>query len=136
MRDFAILWPPVALAALTFGVWVLLYARRIPFLRGADLQVMAVRDGRPLTPAFVSAPSDNLQNLFEMPVLFYVVCLALAVTGQATPALVTAAWVYVALRAVHSLIHCTYNTVLHRFLAYALSSLVLAGMWVGFALSL
>lgn len=136
MRDFAILWPPVALAALTFGVWVLLYARRIPFLRGADLQVMAVRDGRPATPAFVGAPSDNLQNLFEMPVLFYVVCLALAVTGSTTPALLTAAWAYVALRALHSLIHCTYNRVIHRFLAYALSTLVLAGLWIGLALKL
>lgn len=136
MQDFAILWPPVALAALTFLVWVLLYARRIPFLRGADLQTMAVRDGRPVTPAFVSAPSDNLQNLFEMPVLFYVVCLALTVTERATPALVAAAWAYVALRVLHSLIHCTYNTVLHRFLAYALSTLVLAGMWTAFALSL
>ena len=29
------------------------------------------------------AANDNLMNLFELPVLFYALCLALAVTGQA-----------------------------------------------------
>lgn len=136
MRDFAILWPVTALAFVTFAVFVTMFARRIPFLRGKDLSTMAVRDARPAAPPHVTAPGDNLLNLFELPVLFYVLCLALAVTGLATPAQLYAAWAYVALRAVHSVIHCTYNKVGHRFAAYALSTLVLIAMWIGFALSL
>ena len=37
-----------------------------------------------------------------------------------------------ALRALHSLIHVTYNRVTHRFLAYVASTLLLFGMWVAF----
>jgi hypothetical protein len=42
------------------------------------------------------------------------------------------AWVYVALRVIHSLIHITYNNVLHRLSAYALSNFVLMAFWVLF----
>ena len=136
MPNFAILGPMTALGFLTFAVWVTMFARRIPYLRGKDLDTMAVRDARPVAPAWVAAPNDNLLNLFELPVLFYVLCLALALTGRGDDAMLFAAWVYVALRVAHSIVHCTYNKVLHRFVAYFLSTLVLFGMWVGFALGL
>jgi hypothetical protein len=67
-----------------------------------------------------------------VPVLFYLLCVALVLNGGSTPGFVTAAWAYVALRALHSLIHVTYNRVTHRFLAYAASTLLLFGMWIAF----
>jgi len=69
-------------------------------------------------------------------VLFYVLCIALAVTGGSTAGFVMAAWAYVILRALHSLIHVTYNRVNHRFLVYLSSTLLLFGMWAAFALEL
>ncbi len=73
--------------------------------------------------------ADNFRNLFEMPVLFYALCAVLLATQQATPMLVQAAWVYVGLRYVHSLIQCSYNNVTHRFVVYFASSMLLLGMW-------
>jgi hypothetical protein len=40
------------------------------------------------------------------------------------------AWSYVALRVVHSLIHITYNRIVHRFAAFAMSNAALLAMWV------
>jgi hypothetical protein len=80
--------------------------------------------------------SDNYKNLFEMPVLFYVLCLALYATESANEFYLAAAWVYVALRVVHSLIHLTHNKVLQRFAVFAASAVLLAGMWTCFALTL
>ncbi len=73
--------------------------------------------------------ADNFRNLFEMPVLFYALCAVLLATQQATAMLVQAAWVYVGLRYVHSLIQCSYNNVTHRFVVYFASSMLLLGMW-------
>jgi hypothetical protein len=73
--------------------------------------------------------SDNFRNLFEMPVLFYAWCAVLLATQQADPDWALAAWVYVALRCVHSFIQCGPNQVTLRFLAFILSSLWLLGMW-------
>ena len=53
----------------------------------------------------------------------------------ATPVL-GLAWAYVALRVVHSGIHCTYNRVKHRFFAFAASNLVLWALWVVLAVQL
>ena len=47
----------------------------------------------------------------------------------AAPLVLGLAWTYVAARVLHSAIHCTYNTVMHRFRAFALSMLVLLVLW-------
>ena len=48
-----------------------------------------------------------------------------ALSGQGDALLLSLAWSFVALRAVHSLIHCSYNRVMHRFVAYLLGGLCL-----------
>jgi hypothetical protein len=47
--------------------------------------------------------------------------------------LVQLAWGFVILRIVHSLIHCSYNRVMHRFIAYFISCLFLLFMWIRLA---
>jgi hypothetical protein len=69
-------------------------------------------------------------NLLELPMLFYVVCLILYVTAGASRLAILVAWAYVALRIVHSLIHLTYNHVLHRLSAFTLSNIALVSLWV------
>ena len=133
-----IIQPALTMVALTFMVWCYMYFKRLSFIRvhSIDPQSVATRALGAKSLAAVSAPSDNLMNLFELPVLFYVLVVLLLVTGQASQGFVAAAWAYVALRALHSFIHCTYNQVLHRFTVYAASSIVLWAMWAVFALRL
>ncbi len=128
------IWLPcAAMAGLTAMVWLKLYADRLGEMRarGIDPQQLATAQaaaGR----LERTAAADNFRNLFEVPVLFYVLCAALAATGGSTAGFVTAAWAYVGMRAAHSLIHVTYNRVVHRFLAYVASTLLLFGMWIAF----
>jgi len=133
-----ILMPAIALVAVTFVVWCWMYFTRLRYLRAnrIDPNSIATRERGAARLEPVSAPSDNFQNLFEMPVLFYVLIILLLDTGHANSGFVSAAWAFVALRTLHSAIHCTYNDVMHRFTVYALSSLVLWGMWAAFAVRL
>lgn len=133
-----ILMPAIALVAVTFVVWCWMYFTRLRYLRAnrIDPNSIATRERGAARLEPVSAPSDNFQNLFEMPVLFYVLIILLFDTGHANSGFVSAAWAFVALRTLHSAIHCTYNDVMHRFTVYALSSLVLWGMWAAFAVRL
>jgi hypothetical protein len=81
-------------------------------------------------------PSDNFRNLFEVPVLFYcLVAVALAV-ARIPDWLVAGCWLFVALRVLHSLIHCTYNRVMHRLAVFLASFGLLAGLWIKFVVSL
>jgi hypothetical protein len=128
------IWMPcAAMVGLTALVWVKLYWDRIGEMRARridaqELATVAAAAGRLERPE----AADNFRNLFEVPVLFYVLCIALVVNGGSTPGFVTAAWAYVALRSLHSLVHVTYNRVMHRFLVYVASTLLLFAMWGAF----
>ena len=69
-------------------------------------------------------------NLLELPMLFYVVCIVLYVTAGASTTAIALAWAYVLLRVVHSLIHLSYNRVVHRLAAFAASNVALVMLWV------
>ncbi len=128
MSQAAIFQPVMALLILTGVVWVVLFARRMSYLGANKLdaeQLKTPAKVEALLPDAVSAPSYNFKNLFEMPVVFYVVCLAAYATGQVDGLLLNCAWGVVILRAIHSLVHCTYNRVMHRFMAYLGSSLII-----------
>jgi hypothetical protein len=127
----AILWPVLALVALTFVVSLVMYRRRIAEMRAKRIRPQAVA-----TAAMMSAKledvgaADNYRNLFEAPVLFYVAALAAFALQAVTPLLLALAWLYVACRVVHSIIHCTTNRVLHRFRVFLASHAVLFALWL------
>ena len=78
-----------------------------------------------MLPEAVSYPANNFKNLFELPVLFYGLCLLLYVTGSAGNTYVAAAWVFFAFRVLHSVVHCKSNIVMLRFSLYAAAALAL-----------
>ena len=126
MSQTAIFAPFFATVLLTFVVWTYLFARRIPFITQnvPDSKDLAV-PGRlaELSPPEVSNPSDNLKNLFEIPVLFYALALYLFATQQVDGVHVGAAWIFVGFRCLHSVVHCTINIVMLRFGLYLVSTL-------------
>jgi hypothetical protein len=127
--------PLCAMVLVTFLVWSWMYYTRLTtiFRSGKVQDVLADDDKTAVILKDVMNPSDNFENLFETPVLFYVAVFAILQAGIVDRPFVDAAWVYVALRALHSLVHSTYNKVIHRFTAYFLSSLVLWAMWIRIA---
>jgi hypothetical protein len=126
----------LATISLTLVVWVYMYVRRISFIQKNGIppeQLSAPGALAELSPPEVSNPSDNLKNLFEMPVLFYVLVLYLFATNQVDSTYLTAAWIFVAFRALHSAVHCTVNVVMVRFYLYLFSTLA---VWFIFARAL
>ena len=126
----SIILPVIALVLLTAVVWVRLYVERIRELkqRRIDPQSLATSASAGQTMQRVQA-SDNFRNLFEVPVLFYALCAVLASAQHVSSFFVIGAWVYVALRCIHSFIHLTYNRVIHRFAVYVLSTAILFMLW-------
>jgi len=131
MRNPAILLPMFALAAWTLLVLVLIPLVRARAARRREIVIDDFRYGESANvPAAVSIPNRNYMNLLELPMLFYIVGILLYVTGGASYVTIALAWAYVVLRVVHSLIHLTYNKVLHRLTAFTLSNVVLVVLWV------
>jgi len=135
MDSHLMLYPVFAMVTLTAIVWVSVYITRVREIRKKRIpaQKLANRSVASQILKNVAGPSDNLINLFELPVLFYVLMVLLFITDRGDGIYLALAWGYVLLRVAHSFIHCTYNRVLHRFSVYLASSLVLWAMWAGLA---
>ena len=133
-----ILQPVVAMLLLTAVVWVVLFVRRLSYMAGQKIdaeQMQTPQQTLSLLPDDVIAPANNFKNLFEAPVLFYVVCLCAAMLNSVDAMMLNCAWGFVLLRVIHSVIHCTYNRVMHRFVAYMGSCLLLGVMLFKLALA-
>lgn len=129
MDQMRVFQPFFAMMLLTLAVWVLMYARRLPFLVRSGM--IRQREITPLqlaqqSPAAVAAASDNLKNLFELPTLFYGVVLYLYFTQQVDAAYLAACWIFFAGRVLHSTVHCTFNYIPLRFVLYVISA---AALW-------
>ncbi|MFC1695292.1 MAPEG family protein [Pseudomonadota bacterium] len=130
-----ILLPLLAMVFLTFAVWVVLFVLRIPEIKLNNIDPEDLKDRAESHKLLKvsAAASNNLKNLFEMPVLFYVAALlATALLIQDT-LLTSLAWGFVITRAIHSLIQCSYNRVMHRFPVYMLSCIFLLLLWIRLA---
>lgn len=131
MSSAAALGPTFALVALTGFIWLTMLIQRALHMRRykivpQDMPTRALADAK-----FGDAQAANnaLMNLFELPVLFYLLSALTVMTGRPDIQFVSGAWIYVALRGVQAAIHVSYNNVLHRGSAYLLSSVVLWLMW-------
>ena len=132
-----ILYPMLALAGLTFLVLILIGRARFRAGFARRVKTSDFRYGESANvPPDVSIPNRNLLNLLEMPVLFYVVCVALYATRTVDGLALWLAWLYVGLRFAHSVVHLTYNNVYHRLLVFGLSNAALAVLWARWALAI
>jgi hypothetical protein len=125
-----LLRPLIAQVLLTACVWVaLLTARLVSMIRNrVGMEELKSSAGYSKI-ADTDAISDNFENQFEVPILFYLVLVLLMVSGKSDPGVVTASWIFVVSRGVHSLIHCTFNSVYLRFSAYLTGCLALGWIW-------
>ena len=131
MQAIQILFPMTALALWTLFMYGVLGRRRVRVVKEKKVNLRYYRrydEGQePDETRFVAR---NVSNLFEMPVLFYAVCLLIFAAQISNLPLLILAWVYVALRVVHSLVHVTRNVVPVRFNIFVVSDLVLAAMCI------
>jgi len=133
MEQALIFQPMGALVALTFLVLANVPLRRFRAVGAKTVTRDDFKFGESArVPGEVSIPNRNLMNLLELPILFYVLCLTLFVSGRVTELQLWLAWIYVALRAAHSLVHLTFNQIVVRLLLFAVSTFVLMTMWILF----
>ncbi len=133
-----IFYPLFVQILLTAIVWLWMYKTRFSEMRRLKIQPQAIARSAELSDKLksVSGPSENLSNLFEIPVLFYVLLVSIFITQHVDVLFLVLASFYVALRYVHSFIHCTSNKVTLRFFAYFLSTMLLWATWALFALKI
>lgn len=101
---------------------------------GVKLADVAVDNSR--WPDHVRKLNNNYNNQFELPVLFYAILPLLLMLVKVDWLQVSLAWVFVASRILHSLIHTGSNAVMQRGLAFVVGFAAIGLMWIWFGLRL
>mgnify|MGYP001353622160 FL=1 len=129
MNQIALLTPVFVLILWTFTIFLIVSYGRTRFMK--DPQDAAhTKDLKGTLPAWVERAADNYNHLFEQPVAFYAVTLAIALINSIDPLMMQLAWAFVTLRIIHSLVQLTFNLVLVRFMIFLIGWLIIAYMAV------
>ena len=121
--------PVVALVIWSMVMWLWMYATRIPAIAAMNMEMdPEAPSGVQMAqlPAKVRWKADNYNHLMEQPTVFYAIALSLALLGTTSTTAVYAAWAYVVIRIVHSLIQSLVNKIELRFGVFFLSNIPLA----------
>jgi hypothetical protein len=128
----AIFWPVIAQVALIHAVYFLMLRRR----RGAVRAGLAKAQDY-WVPAIEPAPSATaarcLINQFELPVLFFLVCILFYLTAGVNNTVVAAAWLFVLSRFAHAYVHVTSNRLTLRRRFFVTGFIFNFVLWVLFA---
>ena len=129
MHQISILLPVLTLAFWTFIIFAIMAPARFYFLRMKHPQTAAhTKNLKGLLPPWTERVADNYNHLFEQPVVFYAIALSIAVINNIEPLMIQLAWVYVALRVLHSIVQITFNFVPLRFTLFVTSWFILGYM--------
>ena len=127
MNQLALLTPVLVLTLWTFIIFLVMAFGRVTSMKNPQ-DAAHTKDIQGTMPAWVERTSDNYNHLFEQPVAFYVVTLAIALINSIDPLMMQLAWAFVILRIIHSLVQLTFNLVLIRFMIFLVGWLIIAYM--------
>jgi len=123
--------PAAALVAWSLIILFMLPITRLPAMAKLGITLGSAprgalgRDSEPQLPNTPRWISHNYTHLMEQPTIFYPAVIIIALTGAAAGD-VTAAWIYVGLRVIHSLWQVFVNIVAVRFALFLAMTAVLA----------
>jgi len=114
---------------LVFILFAALFVARMSALykKNVDLKYYEVFKGAE-PPAYLTKVTNNLNNLFEVPTLFYMAATLVIVLNIETETMVFNAWGFVVARYVHSLVHTTINNYIARGFVFTVSVCFLAAL--------
>lgn len=136
MNQNLIYYPCFALLILSALVLIRMFLTRVFAIKSGTVDFRYFKtynaaDGQ--LPMQMVQASRNFTNLFEVPTLFYMVCAFALITQHVDEIFLLMAWLYVALRYLHSAIHLTNNKITPRMTTYFFSWVVLVGMGITLA---
>ena len=129
MSNTAIFWPLIVQTALIYTIYVLVSRRRLSAVKAGqatagDYKVPIIE------PEATATVARNLVNQFELPFLFYAVCIILYLVNGVNDVTLALAWLFVLSRIAHSSIHVTTNRVRLRRPIFIFGYLVNGLLWL------
>ena len=103
MNQNLMYFPCLAMLLLTFIVLLRMFVLRISAVKNKDIEIKYFKTYSAGNPPMLMVQADrHFSNLFEVPVLFYMVCVFSVITFHVDSKMLLAAWIYVFFRVIHA----------------------------------
>lgn len=126
-----LIYPTLAMIFWIFVVGVVLALRRKTAFTSGAVRPDEVTVSTERYPVPARLASANFTNQFETPVVFFALIMLAMATGATGYVMAVLAWLYVATRVIHTLIHIGPNKLPLRGAVYGIGVLALFCMWLG-----
>jgi hypothetical protein len=138
MNPNLVFLPLCGQVALTFLIWVWMVSTRLNATQTQRVRPQELASDARADEVFkkIVNISDNFDNLFELPVLFFAAAPIIFLTRKTDYLYLILLWGFVFGRAAHSWIHCTNNRIVMRFYAFGISSILLWVIWARIAIQI
>ena len=120
----AVLYPVIAQIILTLVVMFGMAVQRQRAFKSGKVEPQDAALDTDIFPAHARQFANCYRNQFELPVLFYVLCLVAQITRTADLIFVILAWIFVVSRVLHAFEHTTTNVVTRRGAFFGIGLLV------------
>ena len=130
MKPLSILYPVLVHIVLVLGLYIVLGIRKSAAIKSKSVDLKETSLNNKAWPTGVVQVSNNIDNQFESPLLFYVVCIITYLAEASTAISILLAWLYVALRYFHSYIHIGSNYVPYRLKIFVVSLLTILALLI------
>jgi hypothetical protein len=130
MKSTLILGPVLVQIMLTIILFLILGVRKTKAIKaGAVDRAKAALDNG-AWPDDVRQVSNNIQNQFQVPVLFYALTLAFLVLDSVSMAILALSWTFAVSRLIHAYVHIHSNYVPLRFRLFLLGFVMIMALAV------
>lgn len=121
MDGIAILYPLLGHMLLVVSLYILLIMRKSKAIKAKQVDFTKTALNNKAWPEDVVQVSNNLDNQFESPLVFYGLCIITVLVGAVNSVAIGLSVAYVVFRYVHAYVHVGTNYIPHRLRAFALS---------------
>lgn len=130
MNSNLIFWPVLAQIALIFFVFMRLGVEKSRAMKSGGVDMNKTALDNDAWPDNVLKVSNNLRNQFQLPVLFFTLCLVFFSLNAITTVVLSLAWAFVISRIIHAWIHMGSNYVPARFRVFLFGTVILILMLI------
>lgn len=136
MNNDLVFLPVLAHMLLIFMLYIYLGVVKSRAAKEGSVDRQAANLNSKAWPDYVVKVSNNLDNQFESPIIFYVLSIIYYLTHHVDSILIGIMSVYVLSRYMHAYVHVTSNYVPHRYKLFLVGVLMLLGLAVCLVLKL
>ena len=134
MNPIAIFLPLLAHALLVFALYIKLGKEKSKAVKLGHVDLKEAALNPKAWPESVLKISNNIDNQFQTPVIFYALTFAFFLSDAVNIAVLSIFCLYVLSRFIHAYIHVSSNYVPNRFKAFLIGILLLLGLTVWLAI--